>query len=274
MKIDDKRYLISLDCDGTLLTPEGKLTAPTIATLRALQAKGHIIVIASGRPERAIKPFYQKIGLKSPYIAYNGALVKNPEDEDFPTVRKTISYSFVQDLLKAIPEKNFRQIAFEDDVDLFYLRHNVATEKLVNPHGMSVHYGTLMDALIYQLNFFLFVLKDEALKKSIAAKVATYPDIGIRFWYESPLTGEFYFKDSTKADAIARVAHIYGIKKNHVISFGDASNDIEMISQAGIGIAMSNGSRDLKKYADMISVADNAHDGVSATLRSLFGKLN
>ena len=47
-----------------------------------------------------------------------------------------------------------------------------------------------------------------------------------------------------------------------VYAFGDADNDHDMVLQAGIGVAMANGSDATKRVADFI-IGDNDHDGIA-----------
>lgn len=57
---------------------------------------------------------------------------------------------------------------------------------------------------------------------------------------------------------------------DRIIAFGDSKNDLSMIKDAYIGVAMGNGSDEVKKSADIIapSVLD---DGVAEVLEALFG---
>ena len=43
--------------------------------------------------------------------------------------------------------------------------------------------------------------------------------------------------------------------------FGDADNDYDMVLNAGVGVAMANGSEKTRKAADYIT-DDNDHDGI------------
>ena len=65
-------------------------------------------------------------------------------------------------------------------------------------------------------------------------------------------------KEATKAKAVSRLADIWGITPQEIISFGDELNDIDMLNFTGIGIAVSNALSDVKavaKFAQMIMMA-------------------
>lgn len=73
---------------------------------------------------------------------------------------------------------------------------------------------------------------------------------------------ELYPKKNTKATAILKILDILNINLKDSYAFGDGSNDIEMLSTVGCGIAMGNANDEVKKYAKKIT--DTVHeDGVS-----------
>lgn len=58
------------------------------------------------------------------------------------------------------------------------------------------------------------------------------------------------------------------IKNHKVYSFGDSSNDLEIIEHADVGIAMGNATDDLKKAAKIV-IGDHNSDTIGATLKML-----
>lgn len=62
------------------------------------------------------------------------------------------------------------------------------------------------------------------------------------------------------------MADYFGFLRQDIMAFGDEHNDQEMLAYAGWGVAMQNGTDNLKKAADDVTVLDNAHDGLAAYL--------
>jgi hypothetical protein len=58
----------------------------------------------------------------------------------------------------------------------------------------------------------------------------------------------------TKSKALKTVLDYLGIKKEHSIAIGDSVNDMDMLENAGISVAVENAIDDVKKIADFISV--------------------
>ena len=60
-------------------------------------------------------------------------------------------------------------------------------------------------------------------------------------------------RDCTKATAMDRVLDYLGVKKENSIAIGDSSNDIEMLKNAGIAVAMGNAEESVKNIADFVT---------------------
>ncbi|HEY1628446.1 MAG TPA: HAD-IIB family hydrolase, partial [Tepidisphaeraceae bacterium] len=66
--------LVAIDLDGTLLNTSKKISEQTLNALKCLPREVRI-VIASARPPRSVRQFYQALGLETWQINYNGALI-------------------------------------------------------------------------------------------------------------------------------------------------------------------------------------------------------
>lgn len=87
----------------------------------------------------------------------------------------------------------------------------------------------------------------------------------MKFVKAYPLAYEVYDINYNKSTAIEGVIDILGITWNNCMAFGDADNDIDMIQKARIGIAMANGSENLKAEADFVT-DDINRDGVAKAI--------
>ena len=79
-----------------------------------------------------------------------------------------------------------------------------------------------------------------------------------------------YQIDREKAKTLQMVADFYGIKKDHIIVFGDAPNDKEMLKEYPISFFMCNGIDGFSHCAKYITEYDNNHDGVARELIKFF----
>ena len=69
-------------------------------------------------------------------------------------------------------------------------------------------------------------------------------------------------KGATKSKAVSALALYWGINRLEIAAFGDDSNDIDLLSDVGVGIAMENALDEVKAVADHICDT-NENDGVA-----------
>ncbi|MBQ1508360.1 MAG: HAD-IIB family hydrolase [Erysipelotrichaceae bacterium] len=67
------------------------------------------------------------------------------------------------------------------------------------------------------------------------------------------IAGEISPKEKSKGKAMLETAEKLGIARDHVVAFGDAGNDVDMLRLAGTGVAMGNADRECKDAADYVT---------------------
>jgi HAD superfamily hydrolase (TIGR01484 family) len=105
-----KQKLIALDLDGTTLNDQSLLSVRTKNVLARLQKDNHLVMIATGRPYRNSKEFYETLKMTTPLVNFNGALCHNPTDSNWRNYyHKTLNKDFAMDLIN---EKDDAAVAF------------------------------------------------------------------------------------------------------------------------------------------------------------------
>jgi hydroxymethylpyrimidine pyrophosphatase-like HAD family hydrolase len=74
--------------------------------------------------------------------------------------------------------------------------------------------------------------------------------------------GQIMHKEATKSKAIEALAQHWGIDKIDIVAFGDDLNDIDILSWAGIGVAMENAVDEVKNNAYEVCLSNEA-DGIA-----------
>ncbi len=269
--LENQKFMILFDCDGTLLQDDQSIGEKTASYIRKLKDEGHIIVLASGRPPRAILPYYDQLGLDTPVIAYNGLTLYDPKTKTFLS-EKRFNKSIIKEFFDVFPEYMFDNYQSETHTDLYFLTNDGEYENYFHKQGMNVHYGPFKNDLKEDVFSFVINIKKEFLdqRQKMVDFINTYDDIGLRFWYPSNNMGELYFYSATKAAQMNLLAKQYGLDRAHIIAFGDGCNDIEMIKKAGISFAMKNADPGLLDEADYVTEFDNNHEGIYHALVNLF----
>ena len=68
-----------------------------------------------------------------------------------------------------------------------------------------------------------------------------------------PHSGEITIRGITKTTGMKEVVSYYGKTLEDAVAFGDGPNDLDMVENAGIGVCMGNGRKELKRVADLVT---------------------
>lgn len=269
-----KKHLIALDLDGTLLTDKKEISVQNQEIIQKLLADGHIIMIATGRPHRSSIHFYKTLGLKTPMVNFNGALIHHPQDRSFGTYHHPLQNKTALDVIDASLQSKARNIMVEvqdnaylaihdqEIIDIFQLTEE---EKILYPFII----GDLKEKLKEDPTSIL-IRPEEKHVDELKGYLDGYVEfIEHRNWGAPFNIMEITKKGINKAVGLKQVADYYHIPKERVIAFGDEDNDLEMIDYAGIGVAMDNGIPQLKSIANHITLSNEEH-GVGSFLGDFF----
>lgn len=266
-----KRVMVISDMDGTLLRSDNTISVATQEYLKMIQDKGVEITLASGRPFRALIPYYNQIGLKGKIVCYNGGLIIDPQNNNRIIDANTYPLKLIERIIKVVGINSFKNFIVENNDNIFIANKNDHTmDSFIYTQNNSIKasYESDVSKFVGDIYGGIFVLKDQSDVQKFMEAGFSVPGIGVRFW-DNCLIAELYFTKINKYTAIEKVGKEVGISPNNFICFGDAANDMEMLYRSGIGVAMKNGNKVAKKYADVISFTDNNHDGVMNTLKML-----
>ncbi len=75
---------------------------------------------------------------------------------------------------------------------------------------------------------------------------------------------------ASKGKGLTALAASFGWGPDAVMAFGDSNNDLSMIQDAGVGVAMGNASDEIKAAADFITLGCD-EDGIAHALETLLG---
>lgn len=269
--LNNQTFMIVLDLDGTLLNSKKTIEIKTKRLLQKLASLGNVITIATGRPPRSIIEYNEELGIYLPFIGYNGSIITNPYDMSFKPMKKKIKKEVILDFLSHFGEDSISNIMIEDETEQYYLKENESYNFFFHPEGMNLHIGSVIENLDRDVLTCVIECKDTTRNDEFKAYLNLHQEnMSIRYWYDAPTFGEFFFYDSNKSTSINRLAEYYHIDRAHIICFGDAMNDFQMLKNAGISFAMKNGVPPLKEAATYVTEFDNDHEGIYYALLKLF----
>ncbi len=270
--------LVVLDIDGTTINSKGELTDYTVDIIRKVVDKGVPVCLCTGRNVRNALPIVKKLNIKTPFIAIDGAVMYDAISNKV-VEEKVISKDVIFEI---------SQIANKYDVYMEFCTFDNYIKYLKTPELAKYSYGgvpknTMQKAKfffngvrvvrdlkkIYKLkrnvNQFLIGGEKEDIKKLLEElKSKKYDDIILR----DDLWDEYIFitaSNAIKSEGVKLLCNHYGVNNDKVIAMGDQMNDVDMIMQAGFGIAMGNAHDKIKEAAKYITVS-NDEDGVAKAL--------
>jgi len=259
--------LLAIDVDGTLLRSDGTLPQGVIQACRAAERAGCLIVLASARSPRGMRPIWQALDITSPTINYNGAVIWNPTQE-------RAQYH------EALPGELARQIIAEaramhpDVLVSVEVLDKWFTDRL-DHQWFGEEERTSEPDSIGPLDSFLGSPVTKVNVVGEAAKIEPIREM-IRERYWRPRRVAVFLTDPRllqithplvdKGIALQRIANRLGIARDEVMAIGDASNDMGMIEWAGFGVAVENAYPAVKQLADAI-VPSNDELGVARAIQ-------
>lgn len=271
--LNEDRYLIVIDLDGTLLLSFKEWDQESIDYLKKLNNDGHLIMIATGRPFRSSYFVYNELGLSTPIINYNGALVRHPSDINYPTTDLRVNKNSIFKILDFIGDKLINVFCEIYD-DIYVYKYDDDIHPYLHVDGGSLHVGRLQDILPDNPNGCILFVKEEMVKELACFVDENFQgELCSRYWGENDRFHivEVYNAKVNKGNGLKETAKYYNIQKGHVIAIGDGHNDIEMFNEADIGVAMQNSHPALLPQATYITKSNKEH-GVALFLKQFFEK--
>ncbi len=267
------KKMIAIDLDGTLLRGDNTISDYTVDTIKKIQAKGHKVIIATGRPYRMALDHYRRLELETPMINFNGALTHLPEKKWEFEHSVTIDKNYLLETLKLDDMTEADFVASEYRKNFYITMEN---RNRINPELFGVKKITDKMALdvakvTRNPNALLMQTRHED-KYALADEMRKHfnHELEIDSWGGPLNILEFSPKGVNKAYALSYLLKALNMSKEQLIAFGDEHNDTEMLQLAHTGYAMKNASQILLPYADKQVQWTNEEDGVAKQLEELF----
>ena len=273
--------LVAIDLDGTMLNQYGIITEKTKKAISKAQEKGVEVMIASGRAITSVKRFSKEINSNKYFISGNGAItydIKNnkilyenilsktkalkiikicEENSIYYNVytengiiAKNLSYNtlyYYKDNLTK-PDENRTHINIVENVyDYFEQRE----EKILKIMICDEH-KTVFNSIVRKLKELseIEVLEVSHMSRKIIKQGTD--EIALEYFYT-----EVSAKDVDKWNALEEIIGLMNISKEEVVTIGDNANDLKMITNAGLGVAMGESAPYVKQSADIIATTND-----------------
>lgn len=260
--------LIVMDMDGTLLDDDhATVPARNVAALRRAREKGVKLAIASGRTWSILQDAAEQVGGVDYAILANGAAIRDTASGKH-IYENGIPNPQAVALIRALEREDLIfEVYCEGQNYILERDAGRLGEGLLSPRFAEMYLkrgvrlvsdlaGALEGRCMEKIN--LFYAPPEKLERIRALARATGP-IEISNALERNM--EFNFGGVSKGKALAALAAHLSLRPEEVMAFGDANNDLTMLSWAGWSFAMENAMPEAKATAKY-HTASNHEAGV------------
>ncbi len=242
-----KDILLVCDMDHTLLDSHSTVSERNrVALIKFVESGGHF-TIATGRMEGAVKPYISGLPIDVPAILYNGARIYDFKKNEI-VWQKCLENNIV-DILKDL-YNCFEDIGIEiyNGYEIYIVRENIEIKKHIIKERTTPVTCKLEEV---PLPWVKVILACEHKRLKEIENYLKDKASHFRTVFSEPQFLELLHSSVSKGDALNRLKDILGYSYTRTVSVGDNLNDVELIRNAEVGIAVGNSHPYLMEIADM-----------------------
>lgn len=263
----NKKYIF-VDLDGTLLNDEKKVCRRNDEAIEEAVSRGHHVITATGRPLESAIIGAKNAGLdrEGCYIlSYNGGLIYECSTNKI-LYEETLPMPLVQQMFEAARGAGIHIQAYCEgkvwcEADTEEVRHYHRNGQMPYeihkdvPGELRENTRKLIVIAFDHQRLLEFQKKTQGIWQGSADTI-----------FSTPYYLEVLPKGISKGSGIRKMSEVLGFSMEDTIAVGDEENDISMIREAHLGVAMTNAIPKAKEAADYITTANNNEGGVGEVI--------
>jgi 5-amino-6-(5-phospho-D-ribitylamino)uracil phosphatase len=265
--------MVAIDLDGTLLRQDGTMGSRTRLALQAAVRQGIKVVICTGRRFRTTLPILSELQLAVPVIVHGGLLIKDAGTYE-TLYHSYLARDFALEAVRFLKAHGATPIVY---VDLFAQGIDIHLDnerdghpfhlKYLERNRQNCHFVGDVRAVFCPQTIHIGTLADRPSLEALDLRIEREFGSSIRHHIMNNTNEEGAFLEimspgNSKWRALSRLIEMEGCTPEQVICIGDEVNDLEMITHAGLGVAMGNAIPAVKAVAQYVTHS-NEEDGVA-----------
>lgn len=264
--------MIGLDLDGTLLTDDKRLTSYTRNVLERAIRQGVMVLVATGRPLAGVpKELLEFPGMRYVLTA-NGARVIDQASREI-LFENTMDLTMAGAAIDVIRDYDaLHEVFIEGEgycdaeplsrIDEFFAEPYMA-DYIKSTRIPVESIRKQIDIIGKNVDKVHVIFKHMQDRKEALERLSKIPGIYVTGAFSNSL--EINKEGTNKGTGLLRLGSLLGIQREEIMACGDGMNDYDMIREAGLGVAMTNGNPRLKDIADYVTESNEA-DGVAKAI--------
>jgi len=274
--------MIAIDLDGTLLSPLGHVTARTKSAVHQCLRAGMLVCFATGRNWTESQTVLDAIEHYDSAVFAGGSMVVDTKRR--VTIHRTrMEQELARELSACFEGAGHAVLALQDThaaggIDYLItgdIPTNVETRRWMDATKANVKFVPRLAAHDHEHTIRLSIVApsaqvaavqrdlDEKFAERIFGLAIRVPHAGVDVY-------EVFDPAVNKWEGIMHVARRHNIDPRQIIAIGDDLNDVPMIRNAGLGVAMGNARAEVKSIAKRV-IGSNEEDGLAVFLEELVG---
>lgn len=296
--VSTPRYrILAIDLDGTLVDHSGRVSDENVRALARARVGGLMPVLCTGRALIECVGVIERVAQTDPVIVSGGAMVACPTTHE-TLERFTLDLDLTRGVVSHLHARGHAALLLKDAsaAGYDYLVVSPGGERDLDPASRTwfkhmsarVRFATSLDADehpehsvrvgAYAANTPVDELAFE-LRERFGGEAMLQHFSGVLMPAERREQGlhsvhivELFHTSADKWKALERLARRMGVALAQTAAIGDQTNDLSMITHAGLGIAMGNADPRVKAAAGRITLSVNEHGLAHAIDRMLAGE--
>lgn len=262
--------LIAVDLDGTMVNDQLVVPEETQAICKRLLTETDVrLVVATGRMFPSAMPFVKALGTKEPVVAYQGAMIRAQDAHNTLLKHEPIPLSVAEPLLRFLVAEGYSTNLYVNDT-MFTNHDNPYATRYSRMAGIEPIFTHDLLSQLTAAPSKLLVIDDKDGAAHVRERLVEHFPNQLNFCISRSNFCEIIHPDASKWDAIWSLAQTWGIPQEAIMAIGDQDNDISMLSQAGVGIAMGQAPREVKAVATGVTESIAEHGAAKAIARYIF----
>ena len=264
-----KYKLLVLDVDGTLLDKDGNISAEDRKAVFRARQLGVPVSLSTGRVVKACLGVLNQLSLDGYHMFFDGALVSEPRQGteiyvrpiDSAVAREAIEFAHQHDIY----------LEFFSATHYFVERESRFSKIRREFFGLEPTVVNFTDLWRQERFVKAQLIASSPQEAAKAKKFYTRFDGKLRFsWSRTPAFPDLDLinviaPEVSKGKALEALTSYLGISLDEVMAVGDGTNDIPLLTSAGLAVAMGDAPTELKAVADYITL-DIDHNGLAAAI--------
>jgi len=254
------------DADGTLLTDDKRILDKDMSAIREVTRSGGLFTVATGRGTSLARIVAKQVKLAIPAVIFNGAAVYDYAKEQFlwQCALPSKANDYIKILLERFPTLGVEILLGED----VYVAATNPREEEHLAFGCLNPIRCKLDEVPQNNRIKALLVGEPETVDSVIAFINEQRFDGVHFVRSAPVFYEMLPEGVSKGVGVRKLLELIGESDRYIVAAGDYDNDLEMIREADLGIAVANAEEAVKKAAKF-TVCDNNSGAVSEIVEYL-----